>query len=204
MSLARISAGWLIRLAAFVAPPTKADWVRGMKAELETVDHDGEALSWSSGCLLATLGWRLRDELIYVTALVVVALFWHPVTSALLMPETFDPTSILTSIVLGHLAIGLATFALCLYRPRRAVLTALMVPFCAYYVHVLYLAGILAFPPAWVAFRGLPWWWAVSVMLHHMGPSAAGATLAWVLVRWLAPSRLSTKLNPPSSGRSGD
>ena len=61
-TLARRAATALVRAtAAWLEPTSRGEWGRGMRAELEHVYGDYEALRWACGCALAAITLRRTD-----------------------------------------------------------------------------------------------------------------------------------------------
>lgn len=119
MSLADI----LLRVAGWVAPDERGDWVRAMKAEYTALDTG--RLNWASGSLAVATGLRLRKDGIYLVLLCAALLFLRSSLFALF--EAQHLPRVLWEIGLYppfyHLAaIGML---LGLYRPRLIFLTAL-------------------------------------------------------------------------------
>jgi hypothetical protein len=53
----------LVRLAARLLPPTRADWAAAMTAELRHCDRDADAVAWAIGCVVAALKERVSAML---------------------------------------------------------------------------------------------------------------------------------------------
>lgn len=67
MSVFRILAGWIMRLATLRPPPARAEWATAMEREYETLEHG--ALGWALGCLTTRIGWTLRAQWLYILLL---------------------------------------------------------------------------------------------------------------------------------------
>jgi hypothetical protein len=53
----------LLQAAARILPPTRSEWARDMRAELDHVESDGAALSWAIGCVWASL-WERANAML--------------------------------------------------------------------------------------------------------------------------------------------
>ena len=139
MSVQRSVAKVLMRCAALLAPREKAEWLHAMRAEFAAAG-DAHAFSWATGCVGTSLLWRARAEAIYVVALVVAIMAYEPVYIFAIENVIGEdhPTEYFMHMVHAteFLYLGLATFLLGIYRPRRLLLTAALVLLCAKIVPV--------------------------------------------------------------------
>lgn len=61
MTIARALAEILAGHAARALPAARAAWSDPMRAEVDAIDNDLDALTWASGCLIATYGERMSS-----------------------------------------------------------------------------------------------------------------------------------------------
>ena len=170
MSLARR----LMQIAVMVAPPERKQWAAAMAGEAHLARTD--KLGWAIGSLTVAAGWRLRHEAIYV--LVMMALFfgwsWLVIAGMALWQGPHVLFWMAATDVVPKIAIA---FALCLYRPRRMLLTVVALPA---------LTELRVF--ADFVQRSFPVWdsaakdFAFDLAVMVCWPFAAGALLAWL---WL-------------------
>lgn len=134
MSLSHSIATALMRCAAILAPRKKLEWMQAMRAEFDAVD-DAQALSWAAGCVGTSLLWRAREDAIYVVALVVAIMAYERVYIFAIENVIGEdhPDEYFMDMVHAteFLYLGLTTFLIGIYRPRRLVLTAALVLLCA-------------------------------------------------------------------------
>lgn len=62
---------WLMHLATANAPSGREEWVRAMHAEFEMAERG--RIGWAFGCLSASLGWRLRTNWKFLTAIILIS-----------------------------------------------------------------------------------------------------------------------------------
>ena len=72
MRFAKSLAGWMMAMAARCAPADRAEWAMAMRGEFDTL-ASGE-LSWASGCLMASVRWKLHDQRVYAALLLAAPL----------------------------------------------------------------------------------------------------------------------------------
>lgn len=189
MSVQRGIAKVLMRCAALLAPREKTEWLHAMRGEFEAAG-DAQALSWAAGCLGTSLLWRAREEVIYVVALAAAVIAYGPYTifviENVIGEDAPDEYMFDMSHVAEWLYIGLATFLLCIYRPSRLLLTAIIVPLCVHIIPVV--MSIWRSPlPNWDVTNRLYWTLdVVQTLSWYFGwPAALAALLAFGLNWWM-------------------
>lgn len=129
MTLTHASSGLLMKMAGALAPSEHKTWAQAMDAEFETLSSG--RLAWACGCLVTALGWRLRQDAVFLTALVLAP----ELTEQLLAWLEFWLPGRLGIAVLRWLSyaqvwglMALLSGALAAWRPRRWVLVSIAMP----------------------------------------------------------------------------
>lgn len=126
MNVPLLVARALMRMAGWIVPRERSEWLAAMFGELDEIGSPGAALSWAGGCLIAATGWRLRAELPYAAAGILACaastigyLVWWWLTP--------PPLDLIWVTVGQQVAIVGATLAVSLAFPRRALLSAVLI-----------------------------------------------------------------------------
>lgn len=184
-------AGVLLRIASWVAPAERGDWVRAMEAEYATLDTG--RLSWAAGSLAVATGLRLRKDGVYLVLTCAALLFLRSspffVFEAQHLPRVFWDIGLYPPFY--HLAaVGML---LGLYRPRLIVVTALAL------IIANNVSGTLSFYDSYlshVVAEGAPhedfWPFVASITINDAKPAAGilaqfgSCLLGGFLGRWIA------------------
>jgi hypothetical protein len=182
MSLLHALAESLQRAAGAIAPAERAEWSRAMAGEFAAIEDDRRSLAWSAGCLAAALGWRLRAEVVYLLALAAILAGWRWVLWVEMMTWEWPPSTMFWMRLSNMAPLAVVAFALSLYRPGRALLTAFAV------VALTEGAAMVQFLEAAMPRMGSHWtsvvWWTGSFLVFNSWPSFAAAGAAWVVANW--------------------
>jgi hypothetical protein len=115
---------WLIDLATTNPPLGREEWARAMRAEFETLERG--RTGWALGCLSASLGWRLRSNLGFLSAFVAVALCLDRLSLLIVFPLVIGLHFWLPHSELGPLTyamsgatLAIASGAFAAVRPRH-------------------------------------------------------------------------------------
>lgn len=182
MSLVHALAALLLSAAQAVAPRERADWSRAMAGEFAAIEDGRPALAWSAGCLAAALGWRLRAEAVYLLALAAILVGWRWVLFAGMWTWELPPSTMFWMDATGVVPKAAVAFALTLYRPNRALLTATAVVGLGEGAAMVgFLSGAIPhMGPSWTDVVGL----TGGFVLFNTWPSFAGAAAAWAVAKW--------------------
>lgn len=186
LPLARLTMRW----AAAAAPRDRTIWVRAMRAEFDAISDGGQALGWAAGCLAAATGWRFYVEAGYLIALILVSISWPYVMvyGVPVLDRLPFGSWLFWAGLTGNLSVGLLTMALAIYRPDRAILTALTVTLVTIGKPLpLFLPGVIiasfqsdGIESAWLnAVHGL------MMIASVLSPGIVGAALGWGVSRWM-------------------
>jgi hypothetical protein len=192
MSPVRILAEWTVGLATALTPADRKSWVMAMRAELHTIESDGQALAWAGGGLTAAMGWALRAEAVFLAALIGICF-----GDAYLIPPAMALTKALgagtwlqQADTANTLILGSAALTLSLCRPRRILATVLLMPAVigrggATGFLAIVLPQIVADPLAWRHNHPpVPnWEMALLFIWSFWWPALAGAALAWLTLQ---------------------
>lgn len=147
MSAPLVIARSVMRTVHWIVPRERSEWLAAMVGEFSEIQSPHAALSWAAGCLVAALGWRLRDELPYATAAVCA---WSASTAAYLAWWWLTPpqSNLIWVTLAQQVAIVCATLGLSLTFPRRALLSGIVIVMSSsfgalprFVVHVMESAG---------------------------------------------------------------
>ena len=184
MSLARALGSAMMRAAQVLAPPQRADWVRGMRAEFDMLENDGAALSWAGGCMGTALGLRMRSEAGYVLVMTAVLVLWRPLVKPyawMLANALWSGNIFMFERVIEGVCLALLSFALCLYRPGRMLLTVVLISLFEWgtllFVWMFAHREALILPEFWTHLG-----WRIS---EARWPIIPGALAAWGYVRFV-------------------
>lgn len=132
-------AHWLMKLARVSAPANRAEWAHAMSAEFEALDRNANQIAWAAGCLSTVFAWRLQASALYLVALVALPALWNVAISRLIFSAstTYAFSQPISQEKMGQLWMALngagmqstlfvITAALCAYRPRYAIVSALV------------------------------------------------------------------------------
>lgn len=119
----------LMRMARWMAPPSRDGWKAAMQGEFATIEDSGQALSWSAGCLTTALGWRLAVEAPLIAGLIAAALAVKAVHLAWFWTADVSTSAWVaqSAWVTGGLVV-VACAAMTTLKPRRMWLISLAFP----------------------------------------------------------------------------
>ena len=120
-AISRSCANALISVAERVVPRTRSAWAKAMRAELQQIDDDLEALTWALGCCVSSLKLCTEESLMkrpatvsFALAFVLGAAIWGLSSFMTGQAEPWDANSAFYAAAL--IASGLIVGALC---PRK-------------------------------------------------------------------------------------
>ncbi len=157
----------ILDLATRIAPAGRKDWARAMRAEHVALQHG--RLGWAAGSLATALGWRVRADGPYLAALGLgVWLVEHDFELVVYAFKGLGVPFFLACLIVPTLV----AFALGLWQPERARLTAAVIPGLFVLIGTMHLHG---FPDEVI---GLPGLGGMSAMfLACLGSGVVGGEL---------------------------
>ncbi|MFT3724555.1 MAG: hypothetical protein QM773_13335 [Hyphomonadaceae bacterium] len=193
MSVQRSLAKVLMGCAALLAPRDKAEWLHAMRAEFAMAGN-AQALSWAAGCLGTSLLWRIREEAVFLIAITVVIMAYEPAIIFAIEHVIGEHSPVDYLFGMTHLTeqtyLALATFFLGIYRPRRLLLTAALMPLSTTIIPIA--AQVWSSnTSSWDIPERLWWtyWFAEGVATYICWPVIPAALLAFGFNWWMRARR---------------